>query len=83
MAGLNGNSKWVITILTFFLVVGGTVVGVTNAISSKADRDEVSEACNRLTAVERDAENTEKQLDRIEDKLDDIEKLLRDGRGNP
>lgn len=83
MAALNGNTKWVIGVLGAIILIGTTVATVTLAFSDKASRNKVEDACNRLTAVEKDAENQEKQLDRIENKLDDIEKLLRDGRGTP
>lgn len=82
----NGNGKngrawaaWVGTGLT----VAVLVVGITVTVTSKADRSTVSDNCQRLSTVESDARNTEKQLDRIEDKLGDIEKLLRDGRMGP
>lgn len=79
--GKNGKSlaAWIGTAVT----VVALIVAITVTVSSKADRSEVNEACHRITAVEGDVKNQEKQLDRIESKLGDIEKLLRKGRVGP
>ena len=76
--GKNGKSlaAWVGTGIT----VAALIVAITVTVSSKADRSIVSDNCQRIATVEGDVRNQEKQLDRIEDKLGDIEKLLREGR---
>lgn len=81
MAGLNGNTKWVIGVLGFFILAGSTVAAVTIAVAGKADYKTVQKNCSRLAAVETELDEREKQLDRIERHLEEIERLLREGAG--
>ena len=81
MSGMNGNTRWVIGVLGFIILAGTTIATVTMSVSGKADRVEVNAIGNRITAVESAGEGRDRQLDRIEDKLTDIQKLLREAKG--
>ena len=76
MAGLNGNMKWVITILTFAIVVGGTIVGVTNAISGKADDAEVKTLCTEVSVIKNEQENQKEDIQEIKECVKEIRDML-------
>lgn len=76
---LNGSAKWITLGITAALILA-TVAGTFALKADKSDVDavraEVMRACDRVTAVEKDAAYNKEAIIRVETKVDKIYDLL-------